>query len=347
MIVIPKNTTWLRILFSWRGTALRRVWLRVLAVTLIATAVEVYHHISPIPEQYSLTVQPFSLIGLALGIFLGFRNNTSYDRFWEGRRLWGSLVNTSRTLTRQILTLVGPIPEPQASRLTEPRRWLYRVDSTEPHDEASGEMPAVDTDDEELVAFHKEMVHRLAAYVHCFRMHLRDQDALHELRRLLPEDEVEALKVEPNRPIAILQTLGDRFRDAWLRGWIHPLHMSVLDKSLTDLCDIQGGCERVKSTPIPFSYTALIHSIVAIYCVALPFGLIEVVGFLTPVVVAIVAYAFFGLDAVGDEIEDPFGTEENDLPLAAISTMIEINVRHRIGDRRLPAMPKPVNRVLS
>lgn len=337
MIVFEKQT-WLGILFSWRGTALRRIWLRVLFVTVVAVVVTLIHFKWPIGTD--LTPLPFQLSGLALGIFLGFRNNTSYDRFWEGRRLWGQMVNVSRNLTRQMLTLVGPIAE-RPLPLTTPSVSVYAAvsdDEEEPKD--------LDADTAELVAFHREMVHRVAAYVHCVRMHLRDQDGLHELRRLLPEEEVEALRGESNRPLAILQRLGDRLRDAWLHGWVHAQHLPALDKSLSDMCDIQGGCERVKNTPIPFSYTALIHSLVALYCFSLPFGLISAIGYFTPIVTAIIGYSFFGLDAVGDEIEDPFGTDENDLPLTALTTMIEINIRQRIGDRRLPAMPKPIRGVL-
>lgn len=326
MIIVEKPTWW-RVLFKWRGTALKRVWPRVAFVTGVAcviTAVDLYW--AEVPFHNDLTPTPFGLIAVALGIFLGFRNNTSYDRFWEGRKLWGAMVNTSRTLTRQVLTLVGPLPEEGAARETrtsEARR-----------------------DDDELREFHREMVHRVAAYVHAVRMHLRDEDPHAELLRLLPEAEVRALEGESNRPIAILQTLADRVRDAWARGWIHSMHVSLLDQSITSMCDIQGGCERIKSTPIPFSYTALIHRIVALYCFALPFGLVLTTKELTPVVVAIISYAFFGLDSVGDEIEDPFGVDPNDLPLTSISTMIEINVRQRIGDEDLPERVPVVDGVL-
>ncbi len=342
MIVHRKPKTWLRMLFVWQGTALQRIWKRLLftvALAQIITYVDLgqggrwtFHD--------DLTVLPFSLIGVALGIFLGFRNNTSYDRFWEGRKLWGLMVNYSRTFTRQILTMIGPIQKEFEGRLTDGTRSHY-----------FGELPteqerAEDPDVDELLAFHREMVHRLAAYVHCVRLHLRDEMNNDELRRLLPDDEVDALAKESNRPNAILQTLGDRLREAWLRGWVHSQHMVTLERSLTEFSNIQGGCERIKSTPIPFSYTALIHSIVALYCYALPFGIVNETEWFTPLVVGIVSYAFFGLDAVGDEIEDPFGKDLNDLPLSTISTMIEVNIRQRIGDQDLPALLKPVDNIL-
>lgn len=319
MMVQEKRYSWLRLLFKYRGTALSRMRGRFVFTTVLAIIVTFvdlrlgYFH----PD---LTTIPFTLMGLALGIFLGFRNNTSYDRFWEARKLWGSLVNTSRSLTRQILTLV-----------------------MEPMTPTSG---AIDTNGDEITTFQKEMVHRLVAYVHALKHHLREQDRVDDLAPMITADEIEGLRSEINRPIAILQRLGDRFRHAYRRGWIHAQHLPALEQSLVSLTDIQGGCERIKSTPIPLSYTSLIHQIVAIYCIALPFGIVKTVGAFTPVVVGIVAYAFYGLDAIGDEIENPFGTDANDLPLSALSTMIEVNVRQRLGEKDLPPLHKPKGGVL-
>lgn len=312
-MIISDRPSWLRIVFTLRGSALSRTWPRLLLttflsvlVTLLYTRYDYFH--------FDLTVTPFSLIGLALGIFLGFRNNTSYDRFWEGRKLWGRLVNASRSLTRQVLTLIGP-RQPAAP-------------------------PA------ELAAVRQRLVYRTIAYVHALRLHLRDQRAMDDLAPLLGGDELRALEIELNRPIALLQGYGDQLRALWDSGWVDTMHLPVLEASLTDLADIQGGCERIKSTPIPFSYTVLIHRIVAVYCVGLPFGIVSTVGNFTPLVVMMVAYAFFGLDTVGDEIEDPFGEDPNDLPLSALSRMIEVNLRQRLGETDLPPLHKPVDGVL-
>jgi putative membrane protein len=147
--------------------------------------------------------------------------------------------------------------------------------------------------------------------------------------------------------VALLEHIGDQLRRAWQAGWIDTLHLPALDASLSGLTDHQGGCERIRSTPIPFSYTILIHRIVAVYCLTLPFGIVEAVGAYTPLVAAMVAYAFFGLDAIGDAIEEPFGTDLHDLPLDTLSTMIEINVREAIGDADLPPPRVPVGEWLS
>jgi putative membrane protein len=293
-MIVPKSTSWLSTLTAIRGTTLDRTWPRILVVTVTAVAVTLLH------DRYkvfttSLTVAPFTLIGLALGIFLGFRNNTSYDRFWEGRKLWGALVNTSRSVARQIFTLV-------------------------------------DTDDETR----RELVYRMLAYVHGLRIHLRDIPSVDDLAPFLPEEELVALPDENNRPNAIAHRMGERFRELFDAGKIDVMHLPVLEESLTRMLDIQGGCERIKSTPIPYSYNVLMHRIVGVYCFALPFGLVATLHDATPWVVALVAYAFFGLDAVGEQIEEPFGLDVNDLPLDGLCTTIEMNLRQRLGETEWP-----------
>lgn len=315
-MIIRGPQRWFQLLFAWKGSVFAKIWRRVAFVTGVGMASTWAQHEGQF--ELSLTPLPFTLVGLALSIFLGFRNNTSYDRFWEGRKLWGRLVNTSRSLTRQILTLIVLEPSP-------------------PDQDAR----PVLTDE------HRQLVHRLIAYVHALRLHLRGQKDLSELAPYLESGELQALQRESNPPVAIIQSLGDRLHGAWRRGWLHTLHLPVLEGSLTELADIQGGCERIRSTPIPFGYTVLMHRIVGIYCITLPFGIVGQVGLATPLVVLLISYAFLGLDALGDEIEDPFGTDPNDLPLSQLSRMIEINLRERLGESDLPAPILPVDRHLT
>jgi putative membrane protein len=186
MIYRP-DASWLRILFSWQYTTLPNIWRRLLLTTSVALAVTLIHLYHQ-PLEHTLTLVPFTLVGLALSIFLGFRNNTSYDRFWEGRRLWGSLVNTSRSLARQCLTLIGPL-------------------------NPSGNF----NEDEKINTFRRDMVYHIAAYVHALRLHLRNQTnslARVELSPFLPEAEIEKLVATHNPPVAILYTLATSRRDA-------------------------------------------------------------------------------------------------------------------------------------
>lgn len=155
---------------------------------------------------------PFYAHRIGVEYLLGFRNNTSYDRFWEGRKLWGGVVNTSRTLTRRILTLI--------EETDEDSRHTY--------------------------------VRFVAAYVHLLRQHLRDEWNPEEVKHLLSEEDIEFLEDELNRPIALLQRLGERLQVEYAKGSVHPMHLPTLEQGLTDFTNLQGGCERIKSTPIPF-----------------------------------------------------------------------------------------------
>jgi len=184
--------------------------------------------------------------------------------------------------------------------------------------------------------FRRHAVHLLIEYVHALRHHLRDQTPIPRLERELGADLAERIRSEENVPVALLQELGVELARARRRGWLDPLHVPLLEGQLVSLTDSQGGCERIKSTPLPFSYTVLMHRIVAVYCLLLPFGLADSIGWMTPLVVAFVSYAFYGLDAIGDEIEQPFGRDVNDLALSSIARTVEINLRRRIGEEPPP-----------
>ncbi len=318
-MMVPKSVSWHRMVFKYHGTELPRTKWRILGVLLLSCAVT---WVEIVWEHYDfpdIHVVPFTLTGVALSIFLGFRNNAAYDRWWEGRKLWGAAVNTTRSFARQILLLIGEVPG--GAKLTDAERT-------------------------ELAAIQKELVYRVVAWTHALRLALRDQDDLSELAPFIPAAEIESLKHQSNRPYAISQGTGERLRKLYDRGWIHPMHLPTLEASLVSLTDIQGACERIKGTPIPYSYNTLIHRIVGVYRYGLPFGLVSDDGMHTPVVVLVVSYAFFGIDTVGDEIEQPFGTDPNDLPLSAISRTIEVNLRQRIDDKDIPPLMRPVNEVL-
>ena len=293
-----------------RGSALQAI-MPVLAVLVIYSLGVEWAFTRYNLEGVTLTTTPFTLVGLALSIFLGFRNNACYDRWWEARKLWGAQINQTRSMARMTLNLVRG-------------------------------------DDPEIAAFHKEMVYRIIAYTHALKTVLREHpdQIAKELDDLLPDEEIAQLPAETNIPNAIAQRMGDRYREAYDKGWVHAMHLPLLVEGVNRFLDIQGGCERIKNTPVPLSYTILTHRIVGVYCVALPFGIHDTVGSLTPIVVLIIAFAFLGLDAVGTQIEDPFEEDPNDLPLEAISVMIENNLRQRLGETELRDKVQPVNGIL-
>lgn len=318
MIITDRKMNWFRLLFEYRGSTLPRISGRLLSVFGVACAVTLHAHLTG-GLAHDLSTIPFTLISLAISVFLGFRNNTSYDRYWEGRKLWGRLVNDARSFARLTLTLIA-------------------VDIT----------PAARLDQQATSLLQRELIYRVIAYVHALRMHLRNElDELGTLEPFLSAEEVGKLRVERNVPIAILNGISMRVAGARRLGVLHNRDVHLLENLLSDMCDVQGGCERIKNTPIPWSYTVLMHSIVAAYCFALPFGLVNTTELATPIVVALIAYAFLGLDAVGDELEEPFGTDYNDLPLTTLTRMIEVNLRQSLSESELPALLLPdENRVL-
>lgn len=314
MWVEGEKQSWIRTVLSG-GRSLPHIWLRTFSVTGVSVVATLLYQEVP-AFHYSLTAMPFTVVGLALGIFLGFRNTASYDRFWEGRKLWGQLVNTSRSLTRQVLTLLVANADADERERAELRELQVRI------------------------------VHGIIAYAHAFRRALRKEDPVDRIAELMPADALERLRAEENVPFGVTQILGEWLAEARARGWVHPMHVPQLENALISITDLQGGCERIQSTPIPFSYTVLLHRIVAVYCICLPFGIDEAVGWARPLVVMVVSYAFFGLDQIGEEIEDPFGRDTHDLSLAAISRTIERNLRRRLGEPVPPAL-EPRNNVLT
>lgn len=311
---VDKRGSWIyNVVFG--GFALPHIWSRVLTVTALSCVVTwLYKHTEW--AHWSLTTAPFVMLGLPLGIFLGFRNSASYDRFWEGRKIWGGLVNVTRTISRQFLTLADTAPGATAGERAE------------------------------LAAWQDDCVRRVVQYVHALRHHLRDQDPFRRLARDLEADELDRLRKEENVPLALVHALGERLREARRRGWVDAIQQDRIDGSLTEIVALQGMCERIKATPIPHSYNVLMHRITAVYCALLPFGLADSIGWEAPIVVLGISYALFGLDAIGDEIEQPFGTDLNDLPLSAIARTIEINLRRRLGDDDVPAPYAPKDSVL-
>jgi putative membrane protein len=311
-MIIRANRSWLNTVFSFRrGTLLEEIWLRTLIIVAIS-GVATYLHESHNIETFGLTTTPFTIVGFAVSIFMGFRNSSAYDRFWEGRKLWGALVNISRTLGRQILTV--PV-------------------STTKDDEALKQQQAL-------------FSNLLAAYPHMLRAHLRSESTPDDIRRLCGEGIAARVGRSDNRPLVLLMELSSVLQAMRASGWFDSMTYLEVERGITEITNIQGACERIRSTPIPLSHTALTHRTIAAYLVLLPFGLVDTIELMTPLVTLLIAFAFFGLDSLGEEMEDPFGTDCNDLPLHFIACLIERNLAQQRGIEPLPALPSPVDNIL-
>lgn len=304
MIVRPR-LHWLLMLFVWRGSVLGRILPQLFLTTSLAFAVVLWQHARP-AQMLDLTPVPFTLLGIALAIFLGFRNSVSYDRYWEARKLWGAMLNDTRSLTRQL-----------------------------------GSLADIDQ------GTRSQLVHALIAFVHALRCQLRKCPSESELKRLLPDDWADQVGRRRFQPSAILMLLAEALRDLRLDRKISPVLMAAMDRHLSQLNEAMGGCERIESTPIPFAYSVILHRTIYLYSFLLPFGLVSTVGFMTPLVVAFISYTFFALEALAEEIQEPFGLEPNDLALDSMSAMIEATLREMIGETPPQADPVPANHVLT
>lgn len=287
---------------------------RPMAVILLVTTIVTVLHWRFAQKWDGVSSTPFTVIGIALSVFLNFRNNTVYSRWWEGRTLWGALINHSRTFARQAATYLAASP--------------------------------VEEETGELRALRRELVLRHIGFVHAFRLHLRDDDPCVGLEGYVPHEEVEHYRSHArNIPSAVLHTQGERLRYAWSRGWLRDFHLPAVDQTVTEFTNILGGCERIKNTPLPPVYTYLGHKVVVAYCCLLPFGLVNDLGLGTPVAVLAISVAFLILDRISFLIETPFGMRVNDLPLGAMSRTIEIDLKQRLGDEA-PEPAKPQQGVL-
>ncbi len=315
-MILRQRPSALRLFFVLRGSILTRIRGVLLANVLLAVIVTLVHRALPRETaMWMLSAIPFSLMGLPLAVFLGFRNSSCYDRYWEARKLWGELVQRSRNLARQVLHLVDwPTPQAAARDLGDTRvRLLLRT----------------------------------AAFCHALKGLLRgkpEDDS--SLQGLVVPAELSALRPGHNRPAALMLNQGADLARCRHDGLLDSMRAVEIDATLSAMTAAAAGCERIRNTPLPFSYALLLHRTAYLYCFLLPFGLVDAIGLMTPLVVAIVAYTFFGLDALGDEIEEPFGTEANDLPLDAICRSIEIELRQALGDADTPPPLQPVDYLL-
>ncbi|HAV35759.1 MAG TPA: bestrophin [Massilia sp.] len=303
-MIVRERPNGLRLFLTMRGSILSSIWKSLLVTTLLAVVIS-WTHGELGDYKVHLTITPFTLMGLPLAIFLGFRNNSAYDRFWEGRKLWGELVLRGRNFARECLSLIDPIAGNEAVR--------------------------------------DRMIRRAIAFAHALRHQLRQTDPAADVAPHLMPGEWAALRGRRNLTHALMLEMGKDLALCRNTGMLDSVRAATIDANISAMVATGASCERIKNTPIPFSYTLLLHRTSYLYCFLLPFGLVDSLGYLTPLVVAIVAYTFFGLDALGDEIEEPFGVSPNDLPLDAICRAIEIDLRDALGDPDLPPPLVPVN----
>ena len=291
---------------SNRGSVLRLIgwqWRGVAIFASTATFVALLHFF--VWPNAKIPQLPLAVVGGALGIFVSFRTNSAYGRWWEGRQLWGRLVNVSRTLSSQALSY---LPKEGEGR-----------------------------------ALAEAIVRRHVAYVHALRAVLRAQDlfADEDFTRSLPPDERAELSTESNVNHALCHRNMEGVALALHERWIDTNQLLAFDESFRAIIDVQGGCERIKKTPLPRGYAFIAERLVWAFSALFPLATVAELGWFVIPVNVLVCLAFSLISEAGRVLEDPFTMFWNGLPLTALSRTIEVNLRQRLGDRDLPPIPGP------
>ncbi|RIW15642.1 hydrogenase [Algoriphagus lacus] len=272
-------------------------------------------------NQISVVALPFSIsaiLGSALAIFIAFRNNNSYGRWWEARTIWGGIVNSSRVLARLIITF------------------------TDSHSHQAN------YDNVRSEAFKKQMIYACIAWVHALRLHLRKQENWDEVEPFLEKEEFKSLEGSQNKPNFIQLLIGKKIYHAMASGVLGGFDSFQMEGQLLALANFQGGCERIKNTPLLRQYDFFTRLFLFAFIFLLPFSLIGDfnkmgVNFMMIPVSLTISFVFSILAKVGEVNEDPFENRITDVPLTAICNTIERDLREMLGEENLPEKMLPEN----
>ncbi|HEX7822207.1 MAG TPA: bestrophin family ion channel [Sphingobium sp.] len=277
----------------WKPLALLFVWDVIVTITYFVL-------------PFKAPSLPLTLFGSALALFLGFRSNSAYQRWWEARGLWGLMINASRSLARQA------------------RNYLP----------------------EDAVDLKRSIVLRQIAYVNALRCQLRRQSPDDEVLRFLSRGEADFALARTNVANGIVDGTGRRINIAREKGWLDTIQQTSMESVLIDIANAQGGMERLKNTPLPSQYRFFPTLFTHMLCILLPIGLVEALGFATPLGSTIAGLMFLAVLAIGDDLVDPFANTPHDVPLTAMCRTIEIDLLQAIGDEAPEPMTADAGGVL-
>ncbi len=284
------NRQWFRLVWQWQGSVIPAILPRVLFCAVFALGVTFFYHLG---VNIALPLKSSLIPSIVLGLLLVFRTNTAYERYWEGRKLWGTLINTVRNLSR---ILWVTIKEKDSSDRTEKIATLRL----------------------------------LIAFAVATKLHLRSEPVNEELRQFLRDKWYETLCNMNHPPLEIAFWIGDYLQQQYEKDCIDSYQLLAMFKLLDTMVDVLGGCERILKTPIPLAYTIHLKQLVLVYCLTLPFEFVDELMWMTAPIVALVSFTILGIEEIGIEIEDPFGYDANDLPLDNMCSTMERNIEDLI-----------------
>ena len=281
-----KQTKWFKTALNIEGSVIPVIRSRVLWCGAFGLFISVlYFYKIPVVAKALGGIIP----SIVLGLLLVFRTNTAYERFWEGRKAWGSIVNHTRNLSRLI--------------------WV-----------AIAEVEPIHLQEKE------QAVKLLVAFAIATKLHLRSQPIDDRLSKFVSPLQFSKLQTMNNPPLEIAFWISDFLQAKQEQGQISLYQMNELQIILNSLVDTLGACERILRTPMPLAYAIHLRQLLFIYCLLLPFQVVEELRWWTAPANALVSFTLFGIEAIGVEIENPFGTDPNDLPLDTICDTIERNI---------------------
>lgn len=306
-MILRKQPGFLQLLYVMRGSVLIEILPQIALTMVFAAFVMVLHQFFP-ALGLDLPGLPLSLLGIALSIFLGFRNNACYDRWWEARKQWGTMIAVTRTFARQSQVIDTSTPEGREARRT--------------------------------------LLENMIICTHALARHLRPDHETIPSRADLDPDAHPEFQGSRNRPDLILRVNANLMAGMLRKGQLSDILYQMLDRTLAEFGAAQAACERINSAPLPFPYSLLVNRTAYLFCFLFPFGFTDVLGWFTPFAAGIMAYTFFGLDILGDDLEKPFGTTVHALPLTAMTRTIEIGFLEALGESEVPEGLQPVDYVL-
>lgn len=242
-----------------------------------------------------------TVLGTIISLLLAFRSNQAYDRWWEARIIWGAIVNDSRTLARQVLSLIENPLDP---------------DGIDP--------------------FKHRFIRRQIAWCYALGKGLRKDDPMPLVRKFVSEEDYSFVKEYDTKHLALLQLHARDLNNALKQGWVNPYQQVEIDHTLTRLCDAMGKCERIKNTVFPSTYSLYIHLALHFFILMLPFAMVDLFGlFMVPVLVVITA-CFFLIEKMAIHLQDPFENKPTDTPVLSISRNIERDLKQMMSDQQAP-----------
>ncbi|MEN9225686.1 MAG: bestrophin family ion channel [Thermostichus sp. HHBFW_bins_43] len=279
---------WFRLALQLQGSVVPAVLTRTLVCGLFGVLVSILYELG-LPLALSALVA--FVPNIVLGLMLVFRTNTAYERFWEGRKAWGSLVNDVRNLARLIWVA---IEEQQSGDREEKIKTLYL----------------------------------LPAFAVAMKQHLRQERLLDEIQPLVSPQQLQRLKDLNHPPLQIAFWIGDYLQQQYETGRVEVYQLTIMVERLNSMVDALGACERILMTPMPLAYALHLKQLLLLYCLSLPFQMVQGLGWMTGPIVGLLSFMLFGIEEIGIEIENPFGRDPNDLPLDGICN----KMRHNIAD---------------